>query len=1080
MKKTILYLLLLFSSMLSIGQTQNKAVTVSGRITDGAGNAVPFATVKVKNSKTGAAADADGNFTIRLQSGSILIVTAQGMLDKEVVAEANNQMSIVLAQDTKNTLTEVVITGGFGIKKSARTSPFSSQAIKSEQLNTIRQTNLNNALAGKVAGVQFRGQSSVAIGREGFLRIRGGQSLGDRSAIYVVDGTITSSQDINPDDVEDITVLKGANATALLGALAANGAIMITTKKKNAGPGIGVEFNQSVTFDRVNIIPKYQDLYAGGAVDNLTPFVWKSGMPVEWKALDGKGFHDYTDDASWGPRMDGQEYIPWYAWYPGSPYSYKTASLTPQPNNMRDFWEKGVTTNTNISFSKAGIGSRMRLSYTNQAVKGLLPNTSSQRHNLNLTTSMEISNQLSLAVNVNYSTLALKGDINNDGYANQSSGSFNQWFHRDLDIKKMRELKDLKSPFGTLASWNTQYNPDGYNPAAPNDFYQGNYWYNFYAYFENIKSLERRDRFFGDVSLTYKVNNNFKVKGTIRKNQDNRKEENIVTSLLEQSGAQTGVLAGYNTAQDTRKTYDYELLGSFNKTFGGFAVTANIGGNDRKYDRERLASATVGGLSVPDFYAINNSKNPAAIANIRQKTEIRSVFASGDVEYNRFASLTWAVRNDWYSTLPVGNNRLLSPSVGASFVFSEFTKNKLPWLNFGKVFGSWGRKPLDLDVYATNFLYPVGQFQYNGNFLMTTPNQLPDPGLTGSLITTYEMGIDLRFLKNRLGVNLVYYSENNNGEPLTVTVTGASGFTSKVVNSAEFSRQGIELLVTSTPISQKNFSWDLNTNFSYLIKNPVNKLIEGTTRIPVPLPADLPGQAFGTRGAIAYHQLGMDWGQLVGGAYKRNAEGQIVINPATGLYVTEVNQNFGSAVPKYTGGVSNMFRYKNFNLNFNIDYQFGGKFYSLSEMWGHFSGLLEATAATNDKGKNVRDNIASGGGVKVEGVSSVDNKTPVTKYVDAQTYFHQFYFSRLAEPFIHSLSFVKLREVSLGYNIPVHKLGKMGKVFQSANFSVIARSPWIIYRETQNFDPSEISNVYGEAGQFPGTRSIGFNLKLVF
>jgi hypothetical protein len=438
--------------------------------------------------------------------------------------------------------------------------------------------------------------------------------------------------------------------------------------------------------------------------------------------------------------------------------------------------------------------------------------------------------------------------------------------------------------------------------------------------------------------------------------------------------------------------------------------------------------------------------------------------------------LTWAVRSDWYSTLPQGNNRLISPSLGAGFVFSEFTKNSLPWLNFGKVFGSWGKKPRDISVYANNFLYGVNANQWAGNFLMSTPDQLIDPSLKGSLITTYEAGIDLRFLKNRMGLNITYYNEDNNGEPVAISQSGVSGFTSKLINAAEIKKEGIEVLLTATPISTKDLTWDVSMNYSYLIKNPVVKLAPGAANGSQTL---LAGGSFGTRFARAFQELGSDWGQLIGGGILRNSDGKMVIDPSTGNYLTDVNKHWGSVVPRTNGGMSNTLTYKNFTLGFNIDYQVGGKFFSLSEMWGNFSGILEQTAATNDKGKNVRDAVASGGGVHVTGVSSVDMKTPVDMYVDAQSYFWQYYFDKIAEPYVHSLTFVKLREVSLGVNLPIAKWG-LSKVVRAANFSVIARNPWLIYRETTNFDPSEISGIQGEDGQYPGTRSVGVNLKLTF
>ena len=1074
-KMSSLFVLLLCICNMASAQTR----PVTGTVTDKKGQAIPFASIIVKGTRTGVTADAEGRFIIKAKAGDVLEIESQGQIKKEISVTSDNSVTVVMDRNEKETLAEVVVTTAFEIKKSARTTPYSAQTISSDNLNLIRQPNLNNALAGKVAGVQFRGQSPIALDRDALLRIRGGSTLsGDAGPIYVMDGTIVNSIDINPDDVESLTVLKGANATALFGGRAANGAIVITTRKKGSGNGIGVEVNTGVTFDRVYVLPRYQDKYAGGASPTLMTYTWKAGDPVEWKALDGKKFPDYTDDSSWGPAMDGSEYVPWYAWIGGHSRSFKTASLVPQPNNVRDFWETGVTTNNNINFTKSGQGYNVRLSYTKQYVKGILPYSKSDRNNINLSASFDLDQHLTASTNITYSQQQIDG-IFNDGYANASSGNFNQWFHRDLDFKIMKELKDLTTPIGTYASWNFSSNPDGYDPANPLNFYGGNYWYNHYTRLQNNTTTQNRQRLFGDVSLKYKFNNHFYVKGTVRKNQLTTLYETIFSSKLAASATQTGDLASFGTGYSNYQEDNFELLAGYTQRFGDLDVSATIGGNKLSIRQYGLTAFTSKGLNVPDLYSISNSVAQPNIGSTRNNWETKSLFATGDFEYRKFASITWAIRSDWYSTLPQvpqGNNRLISPSLGAGLVFSEFTKSSLPWLSFGKVFGSWGKKPRDLDVYKNNFLYGVNPNPWNGNFLMATPRQLLDPALKGSLITTYEAGIDLRFFKNKLGLNVVYYNEDNNGEPVSVAQSGVSGFTSKLINAARIKKQGIEVILSATPINKQNFSWQVNLNYSYLINNPVVALQPGAAAGTRQL---LAGGAFGTRFARAFQELGSDWGQLIGGGIKRNDAGDLVINPNNGNYVADVNKHWGSVVPKTNGGIVNTFTYKRFTLGFNLDFQSGGKFFSLSEMWGGFSGITEATAATNDKGKNVRDALSAGGGVHVKGVSSVDLKTVVDTYVPADAYFQQFYFNRIAEPYVHDLTFIKLREVNLGVNLPVEKWG-LAKYVKSANFSVIARNPWLIYTKTKSFDPSEISAIQGEDGQYPGTRSLGINLRLNF
>ncbi len=1067
---TLLAVALLWT-LASFAQT----VVVQGQVSDDRGP-VPNATIQEKGTNNAVRADDLGKFTLRVKQGAKVTVSAIGHETYEFTASSAFQN--IQIKTLAGELEEVFVTSAFGVKKSQRTTPFSSQVVSSEQLNVIRQPNLNNALAGKVAGVQFRGQSSAKLNDQGFLRIRGGGSLNDAGAIYVVDGTITNSFDINPDDVEDITVLKGANATALFGSRAGNGAIVVTTKKGRKVKGIGVEVNQSVTFDKAVFLPQYQNEYGGGDGDWLT-FNYVAGMPTEWQAFNGKRYRDFTDDASWGPKFDGSEYIPWYAFIPGHARSGKTASFTPQPNNAKDFWNTGVTSNTNVSFTQSnGAGQSLRVSYTNQSIKGMLENSKSLRHNLNTSFTMDMGQYITMGANLNYTNQQISGDFS-DGYANNSAGNFSQWFHRDLDIDIMRELAGLKTPIGTFASWNFRRNPGSWSAAAPrNSVYAANYWYNPFTYFQNIDLTQRRDRLYGDVNMTIKFSKNFRFKGAIRKDQFNGNVENILPNELEFSGGQTGLLASYGTSNTINNEWNFEGVATYNQTFGDLAVTVNAGANKLNIRQRAVAANTNNGLNVPGLYAISNSKTTPTITNTRSDQQANSLFAFGDLEYKKYLSLTWAIRNDWFSTLPNGNNSLLSPSVGASFVFSEFTKS-VNWLSFGKVFGSWGKKPKTLNPYALNLNYAVNPLLWGSNFLMSTPNATPDANLRGALTTTWEAGLDLRFAKNKVRMNLVYYNEDNRDEPLGVSVSGVSGFTSQTINAARVTRQGLELELGVSVIKRKNLTWDISKTVAYLLDNKVQALAPGLTSYT------LSGGSFGTRFARAFHFVGQQWGMLRGGGIKRNAEGQPLITTngfsgGLGWYQGDATKDWGSVVPKLTGGLQNFVSYKNWNLGLTFDYQVGGKFFSLSEQWGTFSGLLASTAGKNDKGNPVRDPVASGGGVRVRGVDAADGKTPVDVYVDAYDYFHQFYYQQIAEPFVHDLTFVKLRELSLGYAIPTQKLGKLSKVFQGASVSVIARNLFFIYRDTKNFDPSEISGVFGEDGNLPGSRSVGFNLKLNF
>lgn len=1077
MRKIVSFLLLLLlSTSIAIAQTRS----ISGKVTDENGAPIPYVSVKLKDGKTGVSGDANGSFIIKATMGSTLVISSVGYVEKEVIVNAES-ISVTMVRDAKATISEVVVTTAFNIKKDQRTTPFSTQVIKSDALTIIPQSNLNDALAGKIAGVQFRSQSGAKLNSQSFARIRGGLLLsGDVGAIYVVDGTIVGdAYDIDPNSVESINVLKGANATALFGSRAANGAVIITTKKAAAGK-TSLDVSQGMTFDNVSRLPHLQNVYAGGGSADLIPFTFQEGMPEEWRDLDGKYFPDYTDDASWGPKMEGQEYVPWYAWVPGTKYTGKTASLTPQPDNVRDFWETGMNSNTNVNFYKSGQGYSTRLSFSKQFIKGVIPNSKSDRYVVSTSTSFDLNKYLTAGINLNFNTQNIYGEYN-DGYANQSSGNFGQWNHRDLDMGIMQELRNLHVPDyagGGLASWNWSSNPTAYDPSNPAGFFTGNYWYNFYSYMDNLDYRQRRDRLYGDVYLNLKLSSHFNIRGTVRRDQSNYYYENKVKSILEKSATQTGTFAGFGTGERYQNETNYELIANYNTTFlKDFNLNLLAGGNIYTYIRKDLDASTVNGLTIYDLYALSNSVSTPNLSNSRLEARTNSIFASGDLEYKKFISATFALRQDWNSTLPVTDNKLFYPSVGLAFVPSTFTKDALPWLSFAKVFGSWGKKPLALGIYALDLTYPINQNKWNDDALQSVSNTIPDKSLVGSTVTSYEAGVELRFIKGKLGVAATYYNETAADQPIDIQIPGQSGFTTKTVNAATVKRQGFEFTVDAKIVSRKDFTWSVTKTFGYLMKNPVTQLIEGTTRIS---PSNWAG-SFGTRYARAFQEVGLDWGQLIGGGLTRNSEGKAVVDPNTGLFVAgDANYHWGNIVPKVTGGLQNLFTYKNFILNLSVDYQFGGKFFSLTESWGAFSGLLDYTAETNDRGKNVRDPLNEGGGVHVVGVSSVDNKTPVDIYVDGFTYFHQFYSAGVADPFVHDLSYVKLREVSLGYSIPTEKIGFLNNAFKGITVSLIARNPWLIYSASKNFDPSEISGVYGEDGQLPPVRSLGFNVKFNF
>ena len=1073
MRKALsLITVLLLYAMFASAQLRN----IRGKILDEKGEPVPFTSIKIKGSKAGTTADAEGNYSIKAKEGDVLVITATGINSQEVKVGGIDVVNVTI-QKSNEQLSEVVVTA-LGIKRSVKSVSYSAQQINAENLTRARETDLNNAIAGKIAGVQVQSQSGAALGRTAVIRIRGANSLNDKNPLYVVDGTAVNPADVNMDDVESVTVLKGPNAAALYGQRADAGVVVISTKKAKKRKGIGLEVAHAFTFDKVYVLPEYQNEYAGGSYPDMNKFTWKQGMPGYWEALDGKYFHTYDDDASWGPRMAGQEYIPWYAWYPGTAYTGKTGSLTPQPKNIREFYQTGYNLNTNINWTKVGDNYRTRWSYTNVSREGIIPKSTQNKNSIATQSSIDLlDKKLTIGANISFVAERLKGEFN-DGYGNQSSGSFSSWFHRDLDMNKLKEFRNYYHPdYGNLSSWNPN-NPQNFDPANPvYSFFGGYYWNNFFSYFDQIKNTSERNRLFGDINLNYKINKDFRIAGIFRLNNVHALSEGRNPKIIESSRGKSQVdrnelLNSYSRSESKYDEKNYELLATYSKSFNKFNVEVNAGGNILTIDTKDSVAATRDGLVKPDIFTLENSVGPVNVdeANTRKTGKtVRSIYARGSIGYNDLAFIEFSIRNDWSSTLPADNNSYLYPSIGGSLIVSSFLKETLPALSFGKIRASWAQVGSDLAPYQLGLNYTLSSDTWNGNPLVAVPNTLPDSAIKPTLSSSFEVGADFKFYRDRLGFSVTYYNENKKNEILAVTVTPASGFVAKRTNAGQITRHGIELQLDGRPIVNKNFSWDVSINFARNTSK-ILKLTDDVKQV-VLQNNDRGGNADAFSYVTVIHQEGLEWGQLRGVGIKK-LNGIPVIN-ADGTYAIQADTYFGSILPDYTGGIFNSFSFGKWSANLTIDFQYGGKFFSLSDLLGSASGLYAKTAGVNDKGIPIRDPVADGGGVRVDGVD--ENGKSKTVYVEAYDYWHQFVNNNIAEKSVFDASFVKVRELSLMYRFELHS-----KVIQSLQVGAIARNPWLIHTGAKGFDPSELSGRFGENGQFPGVRSFGINLKAGF
>ncbi|TAE47472.1 MAG: SusC/RagA family TonB-linked outer membrane protein, partial [Bacteroidetes bacterium] len=635
---------------------------VSGTVTDSeSGESIEGVAVLVKGTTIGMFTDASGKYALQVPAGGeVLVFTFVGKAKQEIAIDGRSSIDVVLyAEDLL--LDEVVVTA-LGIKRQERALGYSVQELKGETANIVRQTDVSSALAGKISGIQVLGQSSAKFGTAN-IRVRGVNSITGGNPLYVVNGTpVDDAGAINMDDVENISVLKGPTAAALYGQRGQDGVILITTKSARNNGGIGLEVNSTTLFEGLAVMPRFQNEYGGGYTQDWSTFSYNPGVhPDSWAAFDGQKIVEYYADESWGPKLDGTLYRPWYSWYPGPDFG-KEVAFSPQPDNVRDFYNTGVQLNNNIALSKSGENFSVRLSYTNVNHNGVVPNTFQGRDLMSANTRWDLNKRLSVDFNINY----VDEETRNrpfDGYSNQTVGSFNQWFQRQMDLT---QLKDYKNADGSFRSWNLLGSND-YDPADPTGFLRPLYWDNPYTeVYENIRG-EKITRLYGNFGLRYKITDDLKISGIARRNL-----YNSITESRTASG--TLNLDAFSTGTLKKQEDNYELLLEYGHQFGDFGLQASAGGNVRHNTVSSTFLGTVGGLTIPNLYNISASKDRPTTSNFFSDKLVRSVYALVGLSYKELLYLDGTIRNDWSSALPVDNNSYLYPSLSGSFIFSELTK----------------------------------------------------------------------------------------------------------------------------------------------------------------------------------------------------------------------------------------------------------------------------------------------------------------------------------------------------------------------------------------------------------------------
>ena len=1067
------------SSNMSNNLMQSDGV-VRGKVVDDKGEPVANASIELLGSNNGTVANAQGEFILSgVRAGKYkLRISAVGYEDQIIDISVNDNEDTRLnfqLKPSNGEMGEVVVTA-LGISRKERSLGYSTQEVKGENLTLTKDQNVLGALSGKIAGVQVMGSSGASMGGTQKIKIRGVNSIaGADQPLIVVDGTPISNanfagsdkadfgnlgQDVNPEDIESVNVLKGPAASALYGIRGQYGVIMITTKKGKKGTKkVNVQLNSAMSADHAGNFFPLQNLYGGGSSQT-------------WRTLpNGQKYVDMSVDESWGPKMDGTPVRQVYSFYPQDAEYGKLTPFIAYPNNIEDYYRTGSTFNNGISVSGGNENSTFRLSFNDTRIQGVEPNTWLRRNNLGLNAGLDLTKKLSVATNFNFATNSAQRPSQGSEHG---ARYMVQWFQRNVDMKR---LKNYKYPDGSFLNWNLN-RPSTTTGEITN--FKPLYWNNpYFEAYENPTN-DSRDRIFGDVGLSYQLLKELKLSGFAR--------ADIYTQNIEEKTAFAGRrIPAYAVGKYQNRELNYELLAEYNKNWKDLSLNANLGGNIYKRRYTEVYQATAGGLSAPGFYNIAASVDRPNVSSYLLRKEIRSLYAMASLGYKNTYFIDASIRNDNSSALPKDNNSYWYPSISGSFAFSELVKWKP--LSFGKIRLSYAQAGSDLSPYQTSRVFSVGTV-YDppptppsttdppAVNTLAVPDNLLNPNIKPSFANSYEAGIDLQFFRSRLGIDFTYYMQKNKNQIINLDVSGASGYGSTIINAGLIENKGIELTVTGTPIKTKVFSWESVFNIARN-RSMVVELYPGTNVY--------------TYGSTTYSSVtsymnsyvGMPFGSLVGTAYQRDsATGKILLNATTNMPLfTNATHNFGSVLPDYTGGFQNTFRYKGFDLGVMIDFQSGGQFFSRSKMLLARTGMDPVTASVNDKGFNVRDAVANGGGVRIEGINAA-TKQPVTAYVDARAYYNGVLAKSIYEAWVIDASYIKLREIRLGYSLSGKLLAKLPVT--GVNIALFARNPAMIWQKApEGLDPSEISTggqsiSWYESGTANTVRSYGVNLNINF
>lgn len=1063
MKHIYLCALLLVCTF-SVAQT-----TITGTVTSAQdGQTLAYVNI-LADQNNGTISDNSGYYSITIsEETKTLTFSFIGYKTQQIAINNQSVINVILEEDTSN-LDEVVITA-LGLERDTKELGYVVQSLKSEGLTEVKTVNFIDNLAGKLAGVTVS-QGATGVGSSSKITIRGEASFSNNNPLFVVDGVPINNNtvfnftneaaagfqeidfgngamEVNADDIEEVSVLKGPSAAALYGTRASNGVIVIKTKDGKKTKGLGISINTSLFVDNAFRLPDFQNSYGQG---NSGQFEYVDGL--------GGGINDNIT-YSWGPQLDAGIYVPQF----NSPVTlangtvvrggdtalYSGDAITPtlfqsNPDNLKDFYQTGITTINNIAISNGFDTGDYRLSFTDLRSESIIPGVNLDRQTVAAKLNFEPTEKTTISTSLSY-TNSTSDNRPSNGYGSENVNySLVAWGPRSLDINSLKNY------------W--QPGLEGVQQYSFNYTFFDNPYFILY---ENTNSFNR-DRVFGNVAITHKFTDHLNLQ--VRTGMDYSSEKRLLKRAYSSNRFQNGAYAEHDVFYREVNT---DFLLNYNNTFGDFKLDASIGGNRLNQTASTKQSQTVS-LAQPGIFNLNNAASPIEVFQFDSKKRINSFYGIAKLGYKDFLFLDITGRNDWSSALAtpfsVDGTSFFYPSASASFILSNVAE--LPEaVSFAKLRASVAQVGNDTNPYQTSGAF-VSQTPFNSQPTFSNQDFIPNSELKPESTTNYEFGADLRFLKDRIRFDFTYYNAITKDQIISLPIPISSGYDQQVVNGGKVKSTGVEIIAGFTPIKTSNFKWNTTFNFAKN-KATIEELPQADGRLTLAY-----SRIYDSANQTVWFQVeeGGQIGDIYGTGYLKNENDQFIIDD-NGNYIADNNlQKLGNYNPDFTLGWSNDFNYKNWSASFLFDWRQGGEIVSRTSALGNVGGQLAETEYRPEDG------------IIAEGVTQ--SGTPNTIAITAESYYRQFYDRNHEENNVYDASYLKLRQFSVGYNFKL-KEGFLGlKEGGDIAVSLIGKNLFVI-TENPHFDPEQLA-VQGngfvsgvEDMSYATSRSFGLKASLNF